>query len=86
MANKFAFGEMRFAEAKELLEWLRNRDFKKSDASQNVKISFNETASDHEKVTRALKNTLYGLGFRSFMAGNIGDKDILFERDLGLDK
>ena len=52
-------------------------------AAQNLKIQFNEMATDQEVVENRLRDTLNELGFRFVMSGSDGDgRDLLFERDL----
>jgi len=56
-----------------------------SDAAQNLKIVFNQTATDHEEVETALKAVLGELGFRYVGAlggNNFSERYILFKRDL----
>ena len=61
----------------------------KTDAAQNIKITFNTCATDHNAVEVALKAALGDLGFRHVGAegGAFGSElQLLFDRDLMLEE
>lgn len=53
-------------------------------AAQNLKVGFNITAIDQEKVENIIREAVEPLGFRLVLSGGgpIKERDMLFERDL----